>query len=166
MTTPADDVDRIVDAWTRERPDLDITPLQVLSRVTRIAKRVDRYRREAFKASHLESWEFDVLAALRRAGHPYQLSPKSLMAETLVTSGAMTHRLRKLEDRGFITRSSDPEDGRGVVVKLMPSGRDAVDLALSKLIEAEHTLITALSSSEQATVTQALRSLSLNVENR
>ena len=78
----------------------------------------------------------------------------------------MTHRLRKLEDRGFITRSSDPADGRGVVVKLMPSGRDAVDRALSKLIEAEHTLITALSTSEQATVAQALRSLSLNVENR
>jgi len=70
MTTPADDVDRIVEAWTRERPDLDITPLEVLSRVARIAKRVDKFRKEAFKASHLESWEFDVLAALRRAGRP------------------------------------------------------------------------------------------------
>ncbi|MDA8862750.1 MarR family transcriptional regulator [Pontimonas sp.] len=166
MTTPADDVDRIVEAWSRERPDLDITPLEVLSRVTRIAKRVDKYRREAFKASHLESWEFDVLAALRRAGAPYQLSPKSLMAETLVSSGAMTHRLRKLEARGFITRSSDPDDGRGVVVRLMPSGRDAVDLAFSTLIEAEHSLITALAPAEQATVARALRSLSLNVENR
>jgi len=166
MTTPADDVDRIVEAWSRERPDLDISPLEVLSRVTRIAKRVDKYRREAFKASHLESWEFDVLAALRRVGAPYQLSPKSLMAETLVSSGAMTHRLRKLEARGFITRSSDPDDGRGVVVRLMPSGRDAVDLAFSTLIEAEHSLITALAPREQATVARALRSLSLNVENR
>jgi len=166
MTTPADDVDRIVEAWSRERPDLDITPLEILSRVTRIAKRVDKYRREAFKASHLESWEFDVLAALRRAGAPYQLSPKSLMAETLVSSGAMTHRLRKLEARGFITRSSDPDDGRGVVVRLMPSGRDAVDLAFSTLIEAEHSLITALAPGEQATVARALRSLSLNVEKR
>ena len=75
---------------------------------------------------------------------PYQLSPKSLMAETLVSSGAMTHRLRKLEARGFVTRSSDPDDGRGVVVRLMPSGRDAVDLAFSTLIAAEHSLITAL----------------------
>lgn len=166
MTTPADDVDRIVEAWTRERPDLDITPLEVLSRVTRIAKRVDKYRKQAFKASHLESWEFDVLAALRRAGDPYQLSPKSLMSETLVSSGAMTHRLRKLEDRGFITRSSDPEDGRGVLVRLTPAGRDAVDLAFSTLIEAEHSLITALAPSEQATVARALRSLSLNVESR
>jgi hypothetical protein len=78
MTTPADDVDRIVDAWSRERPDLDITPLEVLSRVTRIAKRVDKYRREAFKASRLESWEFDVLAALRRAGKPLPTEPQKL----------------------------------------------------------------------------------------
>ena len=166
MTTPADDVDRIVDAWSRERPDLDITPLEVLSRVTRIARRVDKYRKEAFKASHLESWEFDVLAALRRAGKPYQLSPKSLMAETLVSSGAMTHRLRKLEARGFVTRSSDPDDGRGVVVRLMPSGRDAVDLAFSTLIAAEHSMITAIAPAEQASVARALRYLSLNVENR
>jgi DNA-binding MarR family transcriptional regulator len=166
MTTPADDVDRIVEAWSKERPDLDITPLEVLSRVTRIARRVDKFRKEAFKASRLESWEFDVLAALRRAGKPYQLSPKSLMAETLVSSGAMTHRLRKLEARGFITRSSDPDDGRGVVVRLMPSGRDAVDLAFSTLITAEHSLITALAPAEQAAVARALRSLSLNVENR
>ncbi|MDA9786631.1 MarR family transcriptional regulator [Pontimonas sp.] len=166
MTTPADDVDRIVEAWTRERPDLDITPLEVLSRVARIAKRVDKFRKEAFKASHLESWEFDVLAALRRAGAPYQLSPKSLMAETLVSSGAMTHRLRGLESRGFVTRSSDPDDGRGVVVRLTSSGQAAVDLAFSTLIEAEHSLITALAPGEQAAVARALRSLSLNVENR
>jgi DNA-binding MarR family transcriptional regulator len=166
MTTPADDVDRIVAAWTRERPDLDITPLEVLSRVGRIAKRVDKYRKEAFKASHLESWEFDVLAALRRAGKPYQLSPKSLMAETLVSSGAMTHRLRKLETRGLITRSSDPDDGRGVVVRLTAPGRDAVDLAFSTLISAEHSLIAALAPAERVTVARALRSLSLNVENR
>jgi DNA-binding MarR family transcriptional regulator len=166
MTTPADDVDRIVAAWTRERPDLDITPLEVLSRVTRIAKRVDKYRKEAFKASHLESWEFDVLAALRRAGKPYQLSPKSLMAETLVSSGAMTHRLRKLEARGFITRTADPDDGRGVVVRLTTPGRDAIDLAFSTLISAEHSLITALAPAERVTVARALRSLSLNVENR
>jgi DNA-binding MarR family transcriptional regulator len=88
------------------------------------------------------------------------------MAETLVSSGAMTHRLRKLEARGFVTRSSDPDDGRGVVVRLMPSGRDAVDLAFSTLIAAEHSLITTLAPAEQASVARALRSLSLNVENR
>jgi len=88
------------------------------------------------------------------------------MAETLVSSGAMTHRLRGLESRGFVTRSSDPDDGRGVVVRLTSSGQAAVDLAFSTLIEAEHSLITALAPGEQATVARALRSLSLNVENR
>jgi DNA-binding MarR family transcriptional regulator len=166
MSAPTDDVDRIVQAWTRERPDLDITPLEVLSRVTRIARRVDKFRREAFKASNLESWEFDVLAALRRAGKPYQLNPKLLLGETLVSSGAMTHRLGKLEKRGFITRTSNPDDGRGVLVKLTPSGRNAVDLAFTTLIKAEHSLVSALAPAEQATVARALRSLSFNVENR
>ncbi|MFM1953564.1 MAG: hypothetical protein RL187_773 [Actinomycetota bacterium] len=166
MSTLADDVDRIVEAWKRERPDLDITPLEVLSRVTRIAKRVDKFRSEAFRASGLESWEFDVLAALRRAGKPYQLSPTQLMAETLVSSGAMTHRLTKLEHRGLVTRSSDPEDGRGVVVKLTPAGQKAVDLAFSTLIAAEHSLIQALVPAERVTVARALRSLSLGVEGR
>ena len=76
----SDEVDRIVDAWLRERPDLDFAPLQVLSRVGRLAKHLDRARRTAFARSELESWEFDVLSALRRAGSPYQLSPKAAAA--------------------------------------------------------------------------------------
>ena len=114
MTGPRDDVDRIVEAWQRERPDLDVSPLEVLSRVSRIGKRVETFRKTAFKTSGLESWEFDVLAALRRAGKPFQLSPKNLLAETLVSSGAMTHRLGKLEAKGLVERASHPEDGRGV----------------------------------------------------
>jgi DNA-binding MarR family transcriptional regulator len=166
MTNAKDDVDRIVAAWARERPDLDVSPLEVLSRVTRIAKHVDKFRKEAFRASDLDSWEFDVLAALRRAGKPYQLSPKGLMAETLVSSGAMTHRLTKVQARGFITRSSDPDDGRGVVVRLTPAGVKAVDTAFSHLVQAEHSLIQALSPSERADTATALRRLSLDVTNR
>jgi len=166
MSSPGDDVDRIVSAWRRERPDLDISPLEVLSRVTRIAKRVDRFRREAFKSSGLESWEFDVLAALRRAGKPYQQSPGALMSQTLVSSGAMTHRLTKLETRGLVTRSSDPDDGRGVVVKITPAGLKAVDTAFATLVEAEQGLLTAVTKEEQALMASALRVLSLDVENR
>ena len=83
----SDEVDRIVDAWERERPDLDFAPLQVLSRVGRLSKHLDRARRSAFERASLESWEFDVLSALRRAGSPYQLSPKQLLQQTLVSSG-------------------------------------------------------------------------------
>jgi len=166
VTPPEDDVDRIVRAWARERPDLDISPLEVLSRVTRIAKQVDKFRREAFRASGLESWEFDVLAALRRAGTPYQLSPTALMAETLVSSGAMTHRLTKLETRGFIQRSPDPEDGRGVVVQLTKTGGRAVDTAFSHLVQAEHLLLSALSPRQRSEAAAALRQLSNDVAGR
>lgn len=74
---PHDEVDRLVAAWRRERPDLDVSPLEVLSRVTRLARHLDRARRTAFAEHTLEPWEFDVLSALRRAGAPYQLSPDS-----------------------------------------------------------------------------------------
>src|SRR5688572_28269755 len=90
--THADEVDRIVDDWERERPDLDFAPLQVLSRVARLAKHLDRARRQAFARSELEASEFDVLSALRRAGAPYRLSPKQLLQQTLVSSGTMTDR--------------------------------------------------------------------------
>jgi DNA-binding MarR family transcriptional regulator len=166
VTNPEDDVDRIVTAWRRERPDLDVSPLEVLSRITRIAKHVDKFRRDAFRTSGIESWEFDVLAALRRAGAPYRLSPKSLLHETLVSSGAMTHRLTKLERRGFITRSSDPDDGRGVVVQLTQSGVEAVDTALSHLVHAEHTLLASLGSTEKKEVAKALRSLTRDITQR
>ncbi|HEV7195886.1 MAG TPA: MarR family transcriptional regulator, partial [Pedococcus sp.] len=85
--SPADDVDHIVAAWRRERPDLDVGPLHVFSRVSRLARRLDLDRAQAFARHQLEGWEFDVLSALRRAGSPYELSPGSLVRQTLVTSG-------------------------------------------------------------------------------
>ena len=159
VTTPNDDVDEIVQAWRRERPDLDVAPLEVLSRVSRIAKHVDNFRSEAFRASGLASWEFDVLAALRRAGKPYRLSPKALLKETLVSSGAMTHRLTKLEDRGFVMRTPDPEDGRGVVVHLTKAGVLAVDSAFSALVAKEHALLRGISDGERLDTATTLRQL-------
>lgn len=166
VSEATDDVDRIVQAWSRERPDLDVSPLEILSRVTRIAKHVDRFRKDAFRASRLESWEFDVLAALRRAGKPYRLSPTALMAETLVSSGAMTHRLTKLEARGFISRTADPDDGRGVVVSLTKSGLSALDTAFSNLLSAEHQLVASLSAEQQRLAAKALRALNHNIQGR
>ncbi|MGL5864991.1 MAG: MarR family winged helix-turn-helix transcriptional regulator, partial [Dermatophilaceae bacterium] len=137
----ADDVDRIVSAWRRERPDLDVTPLEVLSRVSRLARRLDLARSTAFADHGLESWEFDVLAALRRAGHPYELSPGQLVAETLVTSGTMTNRVDRLAARDLVERSPDPRDRRGVIVRLTPAGRDTVDAALADLLSHERDLL-------------------------
>src|SRR5215831_14639560 len=91
-----DEVDDLVAAWQAERPDLDVRPMQVLSRISRLAKHLDRERRAAFAAHDLETWEFDVLSALRRQGAPYELSPGALLRATLVTSGTMTNRIDRL----------------------------------------------------------------------
>src|SRR3978361_1077944 len=96
-----DEVDELVAAWHRERADLDLPPVEGFSRVSRLARHLDLARRRAFTAHRIETWEFDVLAALRRAGSPYELSPGRLLRATLVTSGTMTSRIDRLADRGF-----------------------------------------------------------------
>ncbi|WP_207453769.1 MarR family winged helix-turn-helix transcriptional regulator [Desertivibrio insolitus] len=160
----ADEVDRIVDAWSRERSDLDFAPLQVLSRVDRLSKHLDRQRKTAFQATELESWEFDVLSALRRAGSPYQLSPKSLLHETLVSSGTMTNRIDRLVSRGLVERRTDPRDGRGVLVTMTDAGRERVDAAISLLLAAERTMLEGLSHGDQDKLAALLRKLSLDFD--
>ncbi len=120
---PTDEVDDLVAAWQAERPDLDVRPMQVLSRISRLARHLDRERRSAFAAHGLESWEFDVLAALRRQGAPYELSPGALLRATLVTSGTMTNRIDRLEEAGLVRRRPDPQDKRGVLVRLTAAGQ-------------------------------------------
>jgi DNA-binding MarR family transcriptional regulator len=157
--TPADEVDRIVDAWARERPDLDVSPLHVLSRVSRLARHLDLARGSAFAEHDLEGWEFDVLSALRRAGEPYQLSPGSLVQQTLVTSGTMTNRVDRLERRGLVRRSPDPSDRRGVIVALTPAGRTVVDAAMADLLQRERELLAELPQGERDDLAGFLRRL-------
>jgi DNA-binding MarR family transcriptional regulator len=159
-----DEVDRIVEAWQHERPDLDFSALQVLSRVARLARHLDRARRTAFAASDLESWEFDVLSALRRAGAPYQLSPKALLQQTLVSSGTMTNRIDRLVERELVERHSDPGDGRGILVVMTSVGRDRVDAAIAELLVYEAQLLNALPQAEQETLATLLRTLSLDFD--
>ncbi|MET0806968.1 MAG: MarR family transcriptional regulator [Lacisediminihabitans sp.] len=159
-----DEVDRIVDAWVHERPDLDFTPLQVLSRVGRLSRHLDRARRVAFTSSGLESWEFDVLSALRRAGKPYELSPKALLQQTLVSSGTMTNRIDRLVERELVERRADPGDGRGILVTMTPGGVRRVDAAISQLLEAEAELLAALSPTDQERLAGLLRKLSLDFD--
>ena len=159
-----DEVDRIVDAWERERPDLDFAPLQVLSRVGRLARHLERARRTAFTASDLESWEFDVLSALRREGEPYKLSPKALLQQTLVSSGTMTNRIDRLVERMLVTRETDPNDGRGILVVMTEDGRDRVDSAIRLLLEGESELLDGLSAVERERLSALLRKLSLDFD--
>jgi DNA-binding MarR family transcriptional regulator len=160
----SDEVDRIVEAWSRERPDLDFSPLQVLSRVGRLARHLERARRTAFAASDLELWEFDVLSALRRAGKPYQLSPKALLQQTLVSSGTMTNRIDRLVTRKLVERRTDPNDGRGILVVMTPEGRERVDAAIRTLLAAESELLDRLSAPDQERLSSLLRKLSLDFD--
>ncbi|MGB7820478.1 MAG: MarR family transcriptional regulator [Ornithinibacter sp.] len=155
----ADDVDRIVSAWRRERPDLDVDPLEVLSRVSRLARRLDLARGAAFDVHSLDGWEFDVLSALRRAGSPYELSPGQLVTETLVTSGTMTNRVDRLAARGLVTRHPDPGDRRGVLVRLTSEGMSVVDAAMSDLLAHEHDLLAHLEPAQRDALARLLRAL-------
>ncbi len=152
-------MDELVEAWARERADLDLAPVEVFSRIGRLARQLDRVRREAFTEHRIESWEFDVLAALRRAGDPYQLSPGRLIRETLVTSGTMTNRVDRLTDRGLVERLPDPHDRRGVLVRLTPAGKEAVDSAFEALLASERALLTVLDERDRARLATLLRSL-------
>lgn len=154
-----DEVDRLVADWVRERPDLDLAPMQVLSRVTRIAKQLDHARSTAFAAHGIVSWEFDVLAALRRSGPPYQLSPGRLLQQTMVTSGTMTNRIGRLAARGLVRRGPDPRDGRGVVVELTEDGRAAVDGAMTDLLAAEQRILAVLGPDASVQLADLLRTL-------
>ncbi len=154
-----DEVDRLVEAWRRERPDLDVAPLDVLSRVSRLARHLDRARRQAFAEHSLETWEFDVLAALRRAGQPYELSPGVLLTRTLVTSGTMTNRLDRLEAKGLVDRRPDTDDRRGVLVTLTEEGRRQVDAALADLLEHERQILTDLTPAQRLQLADLLRIL-------
>ena len=157
--TPADEVDDLVAAWQAERPDLDVRPMQVLSRVSRLARHLDRERRSAFAAHDLEPWEFDVLAALRRQGAPYELSPGALLRATLVTSGTMTNRIDRLEEAGLVRRRPDPQDKRGVLVQLTDRGRAVADDALADLLVQERGLLAGLDTSERDQLASLLRLL-------
>ena len=158
-----DEVDRLVGAWRRERPDLDLGPMEVLSRVSRLSRHLDVARRAAFAEHGIEQWEFDVLAALRRAGPPYQLSPGQLLRETLVTSGTMTNRVDRLTGRGLVERLPDPRDRRGVLVRLTPQGRETVDGALVSLLELERPLLGALAAEDRDRLAGLLRRLATAV---
>ncbi|NYI80998.1 MarR family winged helix-turn-helix transcriptional regulator [Nocardioides panzhihuensis] len=154
-----DEVDDLSEAWAHERPDLDLGPVEIFSRLSRLSRHLDLARRDAFSGSGIESWEFDVLAALRRAGDPYELSPGRLLRETLVTSGTMTNRVDRLAARGLVERLPDPADRRGVLVRLTPEGKATVDSAFEALLAAEREFLAGLSDDQQSQLTDLLRRL-------
>lgn len=154
-----DEVDALVSAWRRERPDLPLEAMQVWSRIHRLALHLDAARRRAYAAHELETWEFDVLAALRRSGQPYRATAGQLSRETHVTSGTMTNRIIRLVNSGFVTREPDADDGRVAWVRLTDAGRRAVDAALTDLLDAEEELLADISPDSATALAASLRTL-------
>ena len=152
-------MDEIVDAWRRERPDLDVEPMHILSRVSRLADVLADRRAAAFVEHGLQGHEFDVLAALRRSGEPFELTAGELCTATHVTSGTMTSRLDRLVARSLVVRRADEMDGRLVRVRLTAEGRRRVDAALQALLVSECELLEQLPASARERLTAALRDL-------
>src|SRR5690606_37623478 len=125
---------------------------------------LERARREAFRRTDIEPWEWDVLSALRRAGEPYQLSPKQLLQQTLVSSGTMTNRIDRLKARGLVERATDPSDRRGAVVTLTDEGRTRVDAAVTRLIDAEAELLGGMTAADQRRLGSLLRHLLVSLD--
>ncbi len=145
-----DAVDRLLEQWARERPDLDTRPMGVVGRVSRVARRIDLAQRATFARFDLDPAAFDVLATLRRSGEPYALTPGELMRTAMVTSGAITQRLDRLEARGLVVRGPHPDDGRGVLVTLTGAGRRLVDEVLPAHLATEERLLAPLTAAQRA----------------
>ncbi|NOH46921.1 MarR family transcriptional regulator [Vibrio rotiferianus] len=154
-----DAIDRVVSQWAKEKPDLDTEPMAIMGRLMRIAKHMENRVAEVHKRYDLKMGEFDVLATLRRSGEPYRLTPSELISSMMLTSGAMTNRLDKLEKKGLIDREHSKEDRRSVAVQLTSKGFELIDALIEQHLQAQHELMGSLTSDERGQVNQALKLL-------
>jgi DNA-binding MarR family transcriptional regulator len=157
-----DAVDVLLGQWRAERPDLDPSPMGVIGRVSRASRVVDRELRESFAAHGVEPWEFDVLATLRRAAPDGYLTAGQLVASAMVTSGAITNRIDRLVSRGLVSRATDPDNRRQVLIGLTPAGRALVDDLVVGHLEAEQQLLSGLTEREQQQLARLLRKFLLH----
>ena len=125
-----DNVDRVLQQWRAERPDLDTSPMGIIGRIQRASRRLERGLSENFARHDLQLWEFDILGTLRRAGPPYRLTAGTLSDSSMVTAGAITNRIDRLVDRGLVTRETDPHNRRSVVITLSQAGWDLIENVL------------------------------------
>lgn len=152
-----DFVDTILAQWHKERPELEVGPMATLGRLKRLNQHLMRGMEQTFAAYGLTAGGFDVLATLRRSGPPHALSPGSLMASTMVTSGTMTHRVDQLKKAGLIERVRNPEDGRGYLICLSAKGHSLIDAAVTAHVETQAQLIAALTNEQCAQLDELLR---------
>jgi DNA-binding MarR family transcriptional regulator len=159
-----DSVDMILQQWRHERPDFDVTPMGIIGRISRIERLIDEQMKAACSKFKLERWGFDVLASLRRAGKPYQLTPTQLYNSLLLTSGAMTNRIDRLETAGLVERLRDPADRRGILVSLTKDGLKLIDKAVAMHMEVETAMLSSFSSKDREKFAELLRTLLQDLE--
>lgn len=164
MLDRQDHVDRIVEHWTRERPELDTAAKHITGRIIRLSAIYQARYAEAYAPLGINESDFGVLAALRRAGAPYELTPTLLARNMMMTSGGMTATLDRVERKGLVSRAPNPADRRGSLVRLTEEGLRIIDAAMVLHTEVEHSLVEALGPQERAVVIDALRRLLLAVD--
>jgi DNA-binding MarR family transcriptional regulator len=161
--TERDGVDVIIEQWARERPDLDVGPIGVIGRISRLARELEQRLEPVYRDHGLEPGWYDVLATLRRAGPPYRMRPSDFTGTLMLTSSGTTKRLDRLEQAGLIARTPDPADRRGTLITLTAAGSRLVDDTIEAHLANEHGLLAALTKAEQRALADLLRKLQLGL---
>ena len=165
MTTNAPDhIDGILAQWRRERPELDVRAIGTFGRLFRSAHLADAALAEGIAPHGLQPGWFDLLAALRRSGAPYELNPTRLMQATLLTSGGVTKRLDRLVATGLVERKPDPSDRRGTLVRLTRRGKATIDRAVQTHVRNEDELLRSLTGADRRALDGLLRKLLAGLE--
>lgn len=161
-----DVVDHVLEQWRLAAPELDVSPMAIVGRISRLSRLIDRRLAEHFGEHGIESWIYDVLATLRRSGEPFELSPGELVAQTMVTTGAMTNRIDRLVERGLVERSHSEADRRRVIVRLTDEGRALVDRVAPNHYALEEELLVSLGAGQRRALETALRRLLADLGDR
>jgi DNA-binding MarR family transcriptional regulator len=156
-----DPVDLQLKEWRKERPDLNTSGLAIVNRIWMLGKLIRRRTRKALKPLKLEMWEFEVLAALRRQGAPFELPPSVIAKMSMLTTGAMTNRIDRLEERDLVKRKPDPEDRRALYISLTQKGVDLTDRAIEVRAEEAANIVSCLEEPERVELGHLLRTLVL-----
>ncbi len=159
-----DRVDKAIKQWNQERPDLDVSSMELIGRLARIYKFLGLGINKTFSQHDLNAANFDVLATLRRSGPPYALSPNDLINSTMVTSGTMTNRIDQLSRAGLVERIKNPDDGRSVVVSLTTAGFKLIDAAVTDHVATQDQLTSGLSKDEQKRLNKLLKKFLQSLE--
>lgn len=160
----SDHVDLVLSQWARQRPDLDTTPMSVLGRLSRLTRLVEAQQQATFARHHLDAPSFDVLATLCRSDPPHELTPGQLATASMVTSGAISQRLDRLEAKGLVSRRRGDVDTRTVLVALTPAGRSAVEAALPDHLDTGRHALAPLTEQDVDHLARLLRDLLTGLE--